>query len=69
MAPADTSFGVGCRPRLTRRVSAYRFPQDLERGFLRESRPFVPVSSGYYVEADLDGDPGYEWRSGDHPWI
>jgi len=29
----------------------------------------VPVSSGYYVEADLDGLPGYEWRSIDHPWI
>jgi hypothetical protein len=29
----------------------------------------VPVSSGYYVEADLDSLPGYEWRSIDHPWI
>jgi hypothetical protein len=29
----------------------------------------VPVSSGYYVEADLDGLPGYEWWSIDHPWI
>lgn len=29
----------------------------------------VPVSSGYYVEADLDGLPGYEWRSVDRPWI
>jgi len=29
----------------------------------------VPVSSEYYVEADLDGLPGYEWRSVDHPWI
>lgn len=28
----------------------------------------VPVSSGYYVEADLDGLPGYEWRSVDRPW-
>ena len=28
----------------------------------------VPVSSGYYVEADVDGIPGYEWRFTDHPW-
>jgi hypothetical protein len=28
----------------------------------------IPVSSGYYVEADLDGLPGYEWSSIDHPW-
>jgi hypothetical protein len=28
----------------------------------------IPVSSGYYVEADLDGLPGYEWRGIDHPW-
>ena len=28
----------------------------------------VPESSGYYVEADVDGIPGYEWRSIDHPW-
>jgi len=28
----------------------------------------VPVSSGYYVEADLDGIPGYEWIGADHPW-
>lgn len=29
----------------------------------------IPVSSGYYVEADLDGVPGYEWRSLDQSWI
>jgi hypothetical protein len=28
----------------------------------------VPESSGYYVEADVDGIPGYEWRFTDHPW-
>ena len=28
----------------------------------------IPVSSGYYVEADFDGLPGYEWRGIDHPW-
>jgi hypothetical protein len=28
----------------------------------------VPESLGYYVEADVDGIPGYEWRSIDHPW-
>ena len=28
----------------------------------------VPESSGYYVEADVDGILGYEWRSTDHPW-
>lgn len=28
----------------------------------------VPVSSGYYVEADLDGIPGYEWRGVDRSW-
>jgi len=28
----------------------------------------VPESWGYYVEADVDGIPGYEWRSTDHPW-
>ena len=29
----------------------------------------VPESLGYYVEADLDGIPGYEWSSGDHSWL
>jgi len=29
----------------------------------------VPFSSSYYVEADFDGLPGYEWRSIDHLWI
>ena len=28
----------------------------------------VPESWGYYVEADVDGIPGFEWRSTDHPW-
>jgi hypothetical protein len=29
----------------------------------------IPESWGYYVEADVDGLPGYEWRSIiDHPW-
>jgi len=29
----------------------------------------VPESSGYYVEADLDGDSVYEWRGIDHSWL
>jgi hypothetical protein len=29
----------------------------------------VPESSGYYVEADLDGNTGYEWRGSDHSWL
>lgn len=28
----------------------------------------VPESPGYYVEADLDGIPGYEWRGDDQSW-
>lgn len=30
--------------------------------------PESPVSLGYYVEADLDGIPGYEWNWSDHSW-
>jgi len=28
----------------------------------------VPQSPGYYVEANLDGIPGYEWKYDDRPW-
>lgn len=29
----------------------------------------IPESTIYYVEAEVDGIPGYEWRSIDHTWI
>ena len=29
----------------------------------------IPESSGYHVEADLDGDSGYEWIGIDHSWL
>ena len=29
----------------------------------------VPESPGYYIEADLDGIPGYEWRGNGQSWL